>query len=252
LEEMAGRVKWVNEENRDFGVPMPEQTMVLREVARQLALSKNKKAKGIDSAALRGLLRAGELQAGFYILDGAAWIDIPVDYWLKTDAPRMSKITRKGGESYKLRPSKFPDQVAKIISNLLRQREPSSDQSVISADLVALVSSIGLSYEVTVKTAVFNDHLRRHNIVMPTVAVSKGGRPQKLSWPKLCSYVGAYFAAHCRDFPGRPIEIEATSKIILELADKDGIGDLPDWQTLKEHVSTAVQLLQSSRFDLKT
>ncbi len=59
---------------------MPEETMTLRDAARRFRLArlKNPKAKGIASSELLGLLRSGELKAGFYILNGTAWIEIPV------------------------------------------------------------------------------------------------------------------------------------------------------------------------------
>lgn len=50
---------------------MPEETMTLRDAARRFRLArlKNPKAKGIASSELLGLLRSGELKAGFYNLE---------------------------------------------------------------------------------------------------------------------------------------------------------------------------------------
>jgi hypothetical protein len=227
--------------------------MGLREVARNLALIKNPKAKGINSPELCRLLRAEELRAGFYI-GKTIWIDIPMGYWQTVDTAKIKKqINRTGGATYRLKPSKFPDQVASIISNSFPQSEPSSEHSVVSEELAGLIGSISRPYEVTVKVAVFQEYLHRNNIALPpTSSVTRGGRPQKNSWPTLCGYVGAYFGAHVRDFPGCPVEIEATSKRILELAKEDGVGDLPDWTTLKEHVSAGVRYLDSTRFKLRS
>jgi hypothetical protein len=73
---------------------MAEQTMILRDAARRVALAKDPKARGIQSTALFDLLRVGKLLAGFYILEGSAWVEIPIGYWESLALEKFRKITR--------------------------------------------------------------------------------------------------------------------------------------------------------------
>ena len=70
------------------------ETTTLRDAARRLARAKNPKAKGIQSTALFNLLRAGKLRAGFYMLEGSAWVEIPINYWEGLALKRFGKIAR--------------------------------------------------------------------------------------------------------------------------------------------------------------
>src|ERR1700674_4752772 len=95
-----------------------EETMTLRDAARRFARAKNPKAKGIQASELFSLLRAGKLRAGFYILGGTAWIEIPISHWEGLKIEKFRKIGRESGSpnsgSYALRAAQFPDQVAEV------------------------------------------------------------------------------------------------------------------------------------------
>jgi hypothetical protein len=68
---------------------MTDLTLTLRDAARRLARAKNPKARGTQAAELLGVLRSGELQAGFYILSGTIWVDAPVTYWEAIDSAKF-------------------------------------------------------------------------------------------------------------------------------------------------------------------
>ena len=225
---------------------MPEETMTLREVARRLALIKNAKARGVDVQKLHGLLRSGELAAGFYAMNGTVWIDIPMGHWETTASNKLrKKIVRnqtdpKSG-SYKLSPHQFPEQVAAVIDEQAKSNEPAN-----VARLCAIVKTAGSRHEVTVRATVFRNYLQRHEIVENTMA-PKGGRNPKEGWRDVCSYAAAYLVLHFRDFPGKVPDLEAASRGILDWAKADGIvpGTLPGWGTLKEQVSKALHLVRN-------
>jgi len=73
---------------------VPEETITLREAARQLARKENPKGKAIQSSNLLSVLRSGELKAGFYFWDGTTWIEIPDAHWGKINSTKFG-IGRK-------------------------------------------------------------------------------------------------------------------------------------------------------------
>jgi len=98
---------------------MSEQTMTLRDAAQSLARAKNPKATGIQSSKLLNVLRSGNLKAGFYFLNGTAWIEIPLRHWHDIGSDKFRRIGRnpdnpKSG-TYKIRAATIPDQVAGYI-----------------------------------------------------------------------------------------------------------------------------------------
>ena len=73
---------------------MPEETMVLRNAALRLARTGAPKTNRIQSSKLFSALQSGELKAGFYILGGTEWIEIPVRYWLEINSSKFRRIAR--------------------------------------------------------------------------------------------------------------------------------------------------------------
>jgi hypothetical protein len=234
---------------------MPEQTMPLRDAAQSLARAKNPKAKGIQSSKLLSLLKSGELKAGFYILGGSIWIEIPLAYWetIGVDKFRIgrSRDDPKSG-TYKLSLSRFAPEVAKVICKQLDANEKSSARHESSKTelLTAVVDSATKSYEVTVKTKDFQEYLNSHGPEEPITA-AKGGRHRKEGWREICSYMAAYMTAHQRDLPEVRMKIKETSEEIFRLAKADEVKDPPSAGTIKEEISKAMSLLQKDDFQLK-
>jgi hypothetical protein len=234
---------------------MPEQTMTLRDAAQSLARAKNPKAKGIQSSKLLNLLKSGELKAGFYILSGSMWIEIPLAHWetIGTDKfciGRDPDVPRSG--TYKLSLSKFSPQVAQAICKQLDGNERSAGHNPSSKiDLLTAVVVAGAkSYEVTVKTKDFTDYLDSHGLKEPITA-AKGGRHQKEGWRDLSSYMAAYMAAHQRDRPQDHFTAENSAQEIFLLAKANNVPDLPSAQSIKLQVSKTMNLLQEPQFNMK-
>jgi hypothetical protein len=234
---------------------MPEQTMTLRDAAQSLARAKNPKAKGIQSSKLLSLLKSGELKAGFYILGGSMWIEIPLAHWetIGVDKLRIgrSRDDPKSG-TYKLSLSKFSPEVAKVICKQLDGNERSSDHDASSKIelLTAVVDSATKSYEVTVKTEDFKEYLHIHGLEEP-ITTAKGGRHQKEGWRDVSSYMAAYMAAHQRDRPEDHFAAENSAEEIFQLAQDGHVPDLPSAASIKAQVSKAMNLLQEPKFNLE-
>ena len=236
---------------------MPEETMTLRDAARRLARIRNPKGRGIESSKLLGLLRSGELKAGFYILDGKAWIEIPLTHWATTPGNKFRRIGRirhepKSG-AYPVRANEFPDQVARTICKEIEVNERALGQHENQPNLeaiTAVVDAAAKSYEVTIKTKEFSDYLQRQGME-ETITTAKGGRPEKEGWRGVCRYMAAYMAAHYRDLPTAHLKIKESSDEIFRLANEDDVPDLPTADTIKEEVSKAIKLLERKDFHLK-
>jgi hypothetical protein len=228
---------------------MPEETMILRDAARRLARARNQKAKGIESSKLLSLLRSGELKAGFYILGGAVWIEIPLTYWLGIGSSKFRRIGRtddpKSG-AYNIRANEFPDQVARIICNEVGGNEQTSGRSQTNPSrerIATVIAAAARSCEVTVKTKDFSDYLQRHsfkeNISTPNV-----GRRRKEGWRDICSYMAAYMVAYYQE----GLTAEHSAEEIVDIAKANGVENLPSADTLKVQVSKMINLLQEKAF----
>jgi hypothetical protein len=229
-----------------------EETMTLRDVARRFARARNPKAKGIQASELFSLLRAGELRAGFYILGGTAWIDIPIGYWEGIKIEKYRKIVRDSHNpqsgSYALRGDQFPDQVARVVCDRIKPDQKDFTSSL--GGVAAVIQAAGKLNEVTIKTNDFLNFLRIRGLEEKEPRGS-GGRHRKEGWREICSYIAAYMVAHYKDQPAVKLKIDEAGEAIHDIATGDGVPDVPAGSTIKEQVSKAVDLLEKSAFKLK-
>src|SRR5262249_13634451 len=156
------------------------------------------KGRTIQSSKLLSVLRSGELKAGFYFWDGTTWIEIPDAHWGKINSTKFG-IGRKRRDpksgTYRVRPNKFPTQVANALCG---SEQPLERQGIPSRErLVAVIQETTKWYEVTIKTKDFSEYLQRR-FPEENNATSNVGAPRK-AWREVCSYMAAYFAAHQRD-----------------------------------------------------
>ena len=133
---------------------MPEETIALRDAARQLTFAKNPKARRSAERDLLGVLRSGALKAGFYILEGTTWIEIPLAHWETTDGNRLRSLHRRKGDpksgTYKVPADKFPEQFAKIIRKT-EENAKGRQASDLGRDMITAAAE---RYEVVVKPTI--------------------------------------------------------------------------------------------------
>jgi hypothetical protein len=235
---------------------MPEETITLREAAQRLARIRRPRGRGIESSRLFSLLRSGEFRAGFYILGGTTWIEIPLTYWHGIDSRKFRRIARtddpKSG-TYTIRANEFPDQVASIICGEIGSNERTSGQHQIELGIervTDVIKATASPYEVTIKTKDFSDYLQRHGLE-ESKTTTNVGRKRKEGWRELCSYMAAYFAAHYRDRGDEPVKIDRAKADIIKIAKDDGVPDLPDETTIKEQISKSIGFLNRPEFKLR-
>jgi hypothetical protein len=227
---------------------MPEETITLRDAARRLTLAKDPKAKKFAERDLLGLLRSGELKAGFYILSGTVWIDVPLAHWEKTGGDKFRALHLRRGDpksgTYKVRANKFPDQVAKVICQKVANDKAQQAENSVAA----IVTAAAESYEVTLKSKDFQDYLERRGL-KESFPTTTGGRHQK-NWRDVSSYMAAYMVAHHRDLTAA-LKTKEASEVVYKLAEAGGISDLPAADTIKDQISKAEALLGRPEFKLK-
>jgi hypothetical protein len=224
---------------------MPEETTTLRDAARCLARST--KGHGIQSSNLLSILRSGELKAGFYFLNGTTWIEIPFEYWHAIDSIKFRRIGRSDDPrsgTYKIRATEFPDQISRIICAKIENKQTASVEAVTE-----VVDAAAKSYEVVVKTSALSEYRQRPGYAEEKTT-SNAGAPRKEGWREVCSYMGAYMAAHYRDTPQDRLKIGNSAREIFALAKADEVPDLPSADSIKDQVSKATKLLKKREFDL--
>ena len=192
---------------------MAEETTTLRDAARRLARAKNPKAKGIQSAELFSVLRAGNLRAGFFILEGSVWVEIPISHWESLAREKFAGIGRKPNDpksgSYRIRGNQFSDQIAKIISDQIQvdRHDPKTALATISAVIAAAEKMT----EVTIKTRDITNYLQTLGL-NEQFSTGKAGRHRKEGWREICSYMAAYMTAHFRDQPSKALKIKEAGR----------------------------------------
>jgi len=236
---------------------MLEETIKLREAARRLARIRNPKGNNIESSRLLGVMQSGDLKAGFYVMDGMQWIEIPSNYWRDIDS-RKFRIGRRHDDqksgSYAIKGAQFSDQLAVVIHRVLKQSAATSAEHQVGAmrdPLITGLDSAAKSHEVLVRTAEFDDYRRRQGLEEEKTVGSNVGARRKEGWRELCSYMAAYFAAFQRNRAIESLKIDHAKDEILAAAKNGGVADLPKADTIKEQISKAKGLLESDIFKFK-
>jgi hypothetical protein len=97
-----------------------QRTLTLRAVALELGKSQAPNNSKIADGKLLGLLKSGELTAGFEFPGLVTrWVPIPATYWMRITSDKFRGI-RRGGNSradgtYKVRVSSFVDEYFQLV-----------------------------------------------------------------------------------------------------------------------------------------
>jgi hypothetical protein len=222
-------------------------TITLREVARRLAQLPGSPPGKIADGKLLGLLKSGELSAGFFFPGRVVlWITIPTYYWANISSYSFRSIRRSDDDerqigTYRVRITKFADEYANALSRMLQQNQDNDavgqTNGLFLSEFKSALSQAYRRFEVLLPESEWASYLQRHNLeVLGPATKSKPGRREKQGWRRLSVIIGAYLIKHCRQTP-EVIKSELAAEKIHEIAVKEKIPDLPATSTIKDVLS---------------
>lgn len=212
-------------------------TISLHDAGRRLA-ELHSSREPVACGRLLGLLKSGEIKAGFQFPAGRAssWITIPANYWTKVSSNkfkiiRYSRTSSKSG-AFRVGLGEFPEEVVAEVN------EASSHEQAASDKWKGVLAATSHRYEVAILEADWTAYEKQNPPSEPVlVKKSKSGRHEKTGWRALSVIIGAYIIKHYQE-THEHIKIEEASKKIHKLAEADKIPDLPAAPTIKEALSS--------------
>ncbi len=218
-----------------------QPTITLRDVGRRLARLPSSKTGGIADGKLLGLLKAGELKAGFYFPGPyLSWIPISPSYWAGISSDQFRSIRRSDKKNlrgtFKVRLSQVADEYVGVVSKRLKRHERGNNDAIWK-QVKATLAAASHRFEVLIREQDWEDYLKKHNLEEPIpVEKRKAGRRQKEGWRQLCVLVGAYLVKHQRITTEQP-KIEESARQIHKIGEAERIRGLPVWSTIKDALS---------------
>jgi hypothetical protein len=211
-------------------------TISLHDAGRRLA-ELHSSREPVACGRLLGLLKSGEIKAGFQFPAGHAslWITIPELYWSRVSSDkfkviRYSKTSSKSG-AFRVGLGEFSEEVVAEVN------EASSHEQAASDKWKGVLAATSHRYEVAILEADWTAYEKQNPPSEPVlVKKSKSGRHEKTGWRALSVIIGAYIIKHYQE-THEHIKIEEASKKIYKLAEADKIPDLPAAPTIKEMLS---------------
>ena len=218
-----------------------EPALSLREVLLRLTLIDRLPKNKVSIDKLFGLLKAGQLNAGFYFpATKIIWISIPQEYWTGLPKAKFRSLRYLSDESksgtYEVSISDFIDQYMAAVSQLI-DSAPSDRGARALEELEYALSASQKRYEVAVRAQDWKNYLERNKIAEPAVRETRGRRPKE-SWHHLAPIIAGYMMT-LDNRTNESRDHDSIAKMILQLAKKDNIPDLPAVETLADVVSKA-------------
>jgi hypothetical protein len=215
------------------------ETITLRELALRLEKIERPKSKAIADGKLLGLLKAGELKAGFHFRGRTVrWVPIEPDYWRTVSSSRFRSIRREGGRVYKVNISPFANTYIESLTEIKEQKNKDSQIELLD-EFKATLSAASRKYEVVVNVEEWERYLRTHSLAEPSGAIGRGGRHPLAAWRKLVPIIPAYLLAYQEKYH-QPVNYEQAGKQIHTYAKNKGRIDaasLPSPDTIKDVIS---------------
>ena len=173
-----------------------EPNLTLREVVRRLSRIRGLPKRKRAIADLLGLLRAGELSAGFeFPASSVVWIPIPKQYWVGVSSQKFRSLRYSPDDdrdtgTYEVRITAFIEEYIDVISQKIKAT--ATDQVAASLEeLQKALSASNRRYEVAITAAEWTKYLEIHQIQEPVLHETRGRHP-KTSWHHLAPIIAAY------------------------------------------------------------
>ena len=220
-----------------------QPTLSLREVSLQLRQTLGASPQQSAVPRLLGLLKAGELVAGFeYPGTEVFWIPIPREYWTRVSSHKFDSVRYRQGDKFKIgtyqvRVTEFLDEYIDAISGKHLSRNP--DANELMNEFKKALPATRRWYEVRVANESWLEYLEAHPISAPALQQrARAGRPPKPSWHHLAPIIAAYLMTLDKR-PDDSRDHMYIAGMVHQLASKEGIKNLPAVDTIRDVVSWA-------------
>ena len=167
------------------------------------------------------------------------WIPIPKQYWVGVSSKKFRSLRYSPDDdhntgTYEVRITDFIEEYIDVISQKIKAT--ATDQFAASLqELRKALSASKQQYEVAITAAEWIKYLEIHQIPEPVLHETRGRHP-KTSWHHLAPIIAAYMMT-LEKRPQESNDHDSIAKMILELAKKDGISDLPASDTLADVIA---------------
>jgi hypothetical protein len=228
-----------------------EPPLSLRKIA--LLLGKiHREPKGKpDLHTLLGLLKAGELLAGFEFPGTKVyWIQIPTSYWTGISSHKFGSLRYRHGDklktgTYEVRISDFMGEYFDAISQEFFSQKP--DANALLNEFKKTLSAAQRRYEVGVTNEDWLGYLQQHQIQASVLQQrSSAGRPPNPSWYHLAPIIAGHMMTLDRSSHVSK-DSAFIAKNVHELASKEGIQEIPAVDTIRDAISKAFALAEKLR-----
>jgi hypothetical protein len=221
-----------------------EPSLSLRKVALLLGKIHREPNGRPDLHTLLGLLRAGELMAGFEFpgTTKVYWIQIHTSYWTGISSYKFGSLRVRRGDKFKIgtyevRISDFVDEYIDVISQEFFSQK--TDANTLLNELKKALSAAQRRYEVGVTNEDWLGYLQQHQIPAPVLQQrSSAGRPPNPSWHHLAPIIAGYMMTLDRS-SHLSKDSAFIAKNVHELASKEGIQEIPAVDTIRDTISKA-------------
>ena len=207
----------------------------------------NPGSKTREYSKLLGLLKAGQIKAGFrFPAFGSFWLEIPTAYWSNVDSATFRLKLRLDSDrpssgTFRVKLADFAEQIGEVVA---QRSKPGN-----SKHLAEVLAATERQYEVEILEEEWARFLEANpSHLPPPPQKSTRGRQQLESWRDLCVYIGAYIMKHHKKTQERMKLVEA-SKRIHEIAKSEKIHGLPAAGTIERALSEIIAKAEEISID---
>jgi len=213
-----------------------EPPLPLRQVALLLGNIHQLPKNQSDVFGLLRLLKAGELKAGFEFPGTRVfWIPISTSYWTRVSSDKFRALQYKSGDrlkkgTYKVPISDFVDEYIQVVSPEITVSIPAALDELRKA-----LSAARQSFEVAITHEEWTKYLKQHQISDSALRRRpSSGRSEKSSWHHLLPIIAGFLMTEKNP---EQLSRDYIAAKVRELANKDGITDLPSVATIRDIIS---------------
>ena len=174
------------------------------------------------------------------------WIPIPTSYWTAVSSAKFGSLRYIEGDkkktgTYEVRIYDFVDEYMQVLSHNQQGTTSDTTAEMLRDELKKALCAAPRPYEVGITAEEWTTYLKRNQLsdAEPSQR-SVAGRREKTSWSHLAPIIAGYMMIHYKRDGEASQDQLASATAILEIADEEGVPDLPAPDTLRDVISKAL------------